>query len=396
MATTLTIQGPKLYPKQHAAIFDPARHCFIEASTKAGKTLGCIIWQFDQCCKKKGHHWWVAPIRKTARIAYERAKNLLPKNVIIATNETEQTIKLINGSTWAFLSGEKPDGLYGEDVQSVVIDEASRCRQAVWDAIRSTLTATRGKTRVIGNVKGRKNWFYKLARRAEYGAEGYAFHKLTAYDAVEGGVLDIREIEEAERDLPPHVFAELYKAEASEDGANPFGITNIDACVGALAPGPALVWGIDLAKSTDFTCLVGLNKDGDVCAFEHFQQGWRITVNLIRSIVGDADALVDSTGVGDPVLEFIDEENFEGFVFTSKSKQQLMEGLSLDFGQRAFCVGPDEGINSILIEELKSFEFEHRRTGVRYSAPDGLHDDAVCALALARRKYKEMQYSTWW
>ena len=37
--------------------------------------------------------------------------------------------------------------------------------------------------------------------------------------------------------------------------------------------------------------------------------------------------------------------------------------------------------------ELEQFEYEYTRTGVRYSAPDGQHDDTVCALALAVSKH---------
>jgi hypothetical protein len=47
-------------------------------------------------------------------------------------------------------SGEKPDGLYGEDVFAAVIDEASRMREEAWHALRSTLTATRGMRISIG------------------------------------------------------------------------------------------------------------------------------------------------------------------------------------------------------------------------------------------------------
>ena len=35
---------------------------------------------------------------------------------------------------------------------------------------------------------------------------------------------------------------------------------------------------------------------------------------------------------------------------------------------------------------MESFEYEQTRTGVRYSAPEGLHDDCVVALALAVQK----------
>jgi hypothetical protein len=35
--------------------------------------------------------------------------------------------------------------------------------------------------------------------------------------------------------------------------------------------------------------------------------------------------------------------------------------------------------------ELEQFEYQYTRTGVRYAAAEGLHDDCVCALALAVR-----------
>jgi hypothetical protein len=36
-----------------------------------------------------------------------------------------------------------------------------------------------------------------------------------------------------------------------------------------------------------------------------------------------------------------------------------------------------------IVDELEMFEYEFTRTGVRCSAPSGLHGEFVCALALA-------------
>src|SRR5260370_1447173 len=106
--------------------------------------------------------------------------------------------RLAQRSDYSFRSGDNPDALYGEDVYACVIDEASRFKEDAWFAIRSTLTATRGKIRIIGNVKGKSNWFYHLARRAEEGKHPeLGYHKLTAYDAVAAGVLAADEIAEA-------------------------------------------------------------------------------------------------------------------------------------------------------------------------------------------------------
>jgi hypothetical protein len=46
-------QRPWLYPAQERAIFCPARYAVIEASTKSGKTVGCIIWLLEQAIRRQ-------------------------------------------------------------------------------------------------------------------------------------------------------------------------------------------------------------------------------------------------------------------------------------------------------------------------------------------------------
>jgi hypothetical protein len=183
-----------------------------------------------------------------------------PQRRVWSYNETELWIELANGGRIWFKSADKPDSLYGEDVYGVVVDEASRCKDAAWYAVRSTLTATGGPARIIGNVRGRKNWAYRLARKAQAGEPDFSYHKLTAWDAVEGGILSRAEVEDAQNQLPPEVFNELYLAEPADDGGNPFGLAAIaDGERPGLAAGPCTAYGIDLAKSRDYTVVCGLN-----------------------------------------------------------------------------------------------------------------------------------------
>jgi hypothetical protein len=62
-----------------------------------------------------------------------------------------------------------------------------------------------------------------------------------------------------------------------------------------------------------------------------------------------------------------------------------MEGLVLAIQTRKvrFPPGP-------IVAELEQFEYVFTRTGVRYSAPEGYHDDCVMALALAVDKLREV------
>ena len=230
--TTIRYQRPNLYSKQERAIFSPKRYAVIEGATKSGKTVACLSWIIEQAIRGRPgqQYWWVAPVYPQARIAFRRLRRGLSQDLYTA-NESELTIRLVNGSTVAFKSGEKPDNLYGEDVYAAVIDEASRLREEAWHAVRSTMTATRGPIRIIGNVKGRKNWAYILARRAETGERGWHYAKLTAFDAADAGVIETSEIEQARSMLPESVFKELYLAEPSDDGGNPFGMKAIRDCI---------------------------------------------------------------------------------------------------------------------------------------------------------------------
>ncbi len=280
------------------------------------------------------------------------------------------------------------NSLYGEDVYGVVVDEASRMKEDAYIAIRSTLTYTRAPIRIIGNVRGRKNWFFKLARRAEHdqiaGLEPreMGYHKIIAGDAVAAGVLDAKEIEDARTQMPEQAWRELYQAEPSDDGGNPFGMDHIAACVKPLSTKPPRSWGWDFAKKRDYTVGIGLDEDGATCRFERFHQvPWGETMNRVVSLTGNTPALGDSTGVGDPIVEEIQRklgETFQGYHFTQSSKQKLMEGLAVAIQART--VWYPEGV---IVSELEQFEYQFTRTGVSYGAPEGYFDDCVIALSLA-------------
>lgn len=392
---------PPLYKKQREAIFacvdvngQPARYSLIEASTKSGKTVGCLAWIFEQAWrfgKPNKNYWWVAPVYAQAKIAFRRLRVGVPQH-LRKTNEQDMTITLPNGAVIWFKSGEKPDNLYGEDVYAAVLDEASRLREESWYAVRSTLTATQGRVRIIGNVKGRRNWFYKMARRAQMGYPGYAYAKITAFDAVAAGVLASKEIEDARATLPEAVFRELYEAEASDDEGNPFGLKHIAACVErqgkGLSENRPVANGVDLAKAVNYSVVTALDRDARVCGFDRFRIPWAETKSRVLLDVGRFPTLVDSTGVGDAIVEDLNRQrsSIEGFVFTAKSKQMLLESLAVAIQSHELGV-----LEGPMRQELEVFEYVVTRTGVRYAAPEGYDDDCVMSLALAWEMYRRVR-----
>jgi phage FluMu gp28-like protein len=395
--TKIKYTRPRLYDYQTAILDSPARYTCTEASTKVGKTASHIVWLFEEAlkCTNNQSVWWVAPTFSQAKIAFDRMKVQISNRDFYKANESSMVITLVTGVKIQFKTGEKPDNLYGDDVYAVVVDEASRCRELAWHALRTTITSTGGKVKFIGNVRGRKNWFYKMCQRAKErdsvkNGGQYEYFKITAYDAAAAGMMTkdgrpfIEEIEEARHDLPDSVFNELYLAEASEDGSNPFGLTHIAGCIRPVSMQPTICYGIDLAKSVDWTAIIGLDKQATVSDLRHFQRSWTSTTDEIKSLP-DRPMAMDSTGAGDPITEEVQryKNDVEAFVFTQRTKQQLMEGLALAIQKR--LISFPEGV---IRTELESFEYEYTRTGVKYSAPAGEHDDTVCALALAWHKWQ--------
>lgn len=387
MTAEIEVELPDLYPKQEALLFHPARFVWVEGSTKSGKTAGCMTWQLAQAMDLPGIHWWVAPIYEQAKIAYKRVlKDFAP---LIESSQTTpgMLITLVNGSEWMFKSADRPDGLYGEEVCSAVIDEASRTKETTWEAVRSTLTTTRGRARIIGNVRGRGNWHYRECRQAAQGGDAeHHYGKLVAMDAVRGGVLVRAELDQARRDLPDAVYKELYECVPSDHAYNPFGSENIAAAVVGMSSSRPVVWGLDIARQQDWTVLTGLDESGRVCAFGRWQGvDWPIIEERIIETMKAHGAercivLADATGIGDVIVSNLRGKGLkvEPYVFTSQSKQDLMQGLRLGLMDGKIGI-PDNEIRA----ELDVFEYMSSNGRVRYSAPYGLHDDCVMSLALA-------------
>jgi hypothetical protein len=392
MQSKINYTRPFLYPYQKAIVDSPARYTITEASTKAGKTSSHLVWLFEQALKsgKNETVWWVAPTINQAKMAYDRCKTYINDRSFFTSNETNRVITLAHGAKMEFKTAEKPDSLYGESVNAFVFDEFCRGREAAWFALRSTITHTGGKGKFIGNVKGSKNWGHKMAMRAKDGEDpDFEYFQITAYQVAAAGMQTrdnrpfIEEIRAAKKDLPENVFKELYLAEATDEGSNPFSLRSIRLCIEDMSSMEPICYGVDLAKSFDYTVEIGLDKTGAVCHFDRYQTDWRNTTGRIKAL--NKPMALDSTGVGDPIGEDVASAipDVELFKFTELSRQQLLEGLAVAI-QKRLITFPEGRITY----ELEQFEYVYTNGGVRYRAPEGEHDDCVMALALAWHRWK--------
>jgi len=180
----------------------------------------------------------------------------------------------------------------------------------------------------------------------------------------------------------------------------------VEACaVGELcepAGGDEYVLGVDLARSVDYTVLSVLNKRTK--NFDYVERlenenrtSWNYQVEKIKAVskkYNNALTILDSTGVGDPIVENLQREGVNvyhhqkpesddstpGIKFSSVNKENLVEKLKVAIELKLITYPNIK----FLVDELREFICETTSAGRhRYSAPQNKHDDAVISVALA-------------
>ena len=371
----MRIELPSPHINQKKILECDRRFIVVMCGRRFGKSELSQILSISEAIKG-GQVAYITPTYKLAKAFFERLTAALP----FKNNISNLKIYCPNNGSIEFYTGERLDNLRGRKFHLVIIDEAAFIPdlESGWqNSIRPTLTDFEGKAVFLSTPRG-KNFFYSMFMKQ--GENDWQSFKFSTYD---NPYINTKEIDEARLQLPEVVFEQEYLANPSENSANPFGNAYIKNCIRPVSSQQIVAYGIDLAKSVDFTVIIGLDNGGNVAYFDRFQMDWHNTKETIRRLP-IAPILADSTGVGDPILEDLKREgiNIEGLKFTSQSKQQLMEGLAQAIQQGK--IGYPAGV---IVDELDIFEYQFTANGVRYSAPSGFHDDCVVALALAWQNF---------
>jgi hypothetical protein len=241
-----------------------------------------------------------------------------------------------------------------------------------------------GRAIFTGTPKG-QNWYFQLWTKGQDPLQ--QDYKSWSFPSSTNPYLDPKEIQEFARDMPEMALRQELYAEFLRDVGSVF--RNVESLVkGSLEPpnqGKTYVMGCDVAKHQDFTVAVILDSDGQLCAFERYGElDWELQIKRIAELCLQYHArlLIDASGVGDPLFDRLQRSGLhvDGYKFTSASKAELVENLSMMIDQKAISYPniPE------LINELKLFGYTTSKGGtVQYGAPSGYHDDCVIALALA-------------
>lgn len=409
---------PKAHPRQYEflSMLDrpDVRFAVGACGTKFGKTFGTTAKIVERAWNKKDSlNWWVSPIYKQAEMAFDMVKRMLPDGSF-KPYAADLIIQLLqpNGaehSVIEFKSADNPDSLRGFGVHFFVMDEAARCPYESWVSLYTTVTQTMGVGYIISTPKGR-NWFYDVY---QWGVKEYedGTPMFTKGEDPHPEFISIRmptwtnphvrleAVESFKRSMPDDIFRQEIGAQFLLDSAGVF--RGVSQCVkpGELQePHPSVnyVMGVDLARINDYTVLIVMDRTSrHVVHFERFNQiSWELQYRRIIDVAKRYRAIVcmDSTGVGDPIVQTIQTAGINVIPYTiggSARKQQLIDKLRVNVEKQRVSFP----LILPLKRELENYEYQTTPSGaVKFSAPPGQHDDCVISLALANWIADQSEY----
>jgi hypothetical protein len=374
--------------KIHEAInSNKKKYYVLNIGRQWGKTMLAMnqlyYWMFnDSGCKCA----WVSPIYKQSKKVFEEMVLAFEGTGVIKSNASELTITTVNGSTLQFFSAERYDNIRGFTFDYLVCDEFAFMDEQAWtEVLRATVLVKGKKVLLISTPKG-KNHFWQVYNLQEVN-DKYQSFTMTSYE----GLASAKEIDDARYTLPDHVFRQEYLAEFIDGGASLF--LNLQT-----EPNPQTSTryfaGVDVGRADDYTVLSVFNDNGQMVFIERWRQmEWATIVKLVSSKIKEygADTLIEVNSIGDAVYEMLQKElgnsaQIYPFVTTSKSKQDIIEQMIVANQQKEFSILPDKW----LIDEFNMFTYEYnpKTRSIKYSAPNGFHDDGVMSTAIGYHSYK--------
>lgn len=207
------------HEKQSRAMRDDHRFIVGACGRRSGKTevLGkrkAVQRALAFTAHPDGNFLFCAPTRDQAkRLFWDDLKSLVPRNLIVGRpNESELTIRLVNGARLRVVGLDAFERAEGEAVDGCVIDEFAKTKPRAWfQSLRPALdTVDRlGWAIIIGRPAGR-NHFWRMAAFAQDPANAAEW---SYYHWCSDTVLPPETIAQARNDLDEMTFRQEYEAD---------------------------------------------------------------------------------------------------------------------------------------------------------------------------------------
>ena len=342
------------------------------------------------------------PFNDGAKLQYERAVEFIQGKLSgLKLNSTSRTIKFANGSVIRFFGAEKQTSIRGNTFDYIIVDEACFVRDEVWQA-GITPTISRAMARGYGKVllastPKEKNWFYDYFNNK---SEGFKSIKFTSYESGLPGD-NIAEVDRQKQLLPKSIFENEYMAEFIDGSRGMFELERITFVKqNGIADKQGVIAGIDWGFTNDYTVLVILNTNKEVCYINRWKNTG--THELIPQLVnalkahGNPFVYAETNGIGSFPTDDLKRVYgaVKGFTTTASNKTEMIMKLAnhlLTPKAEDKLKLPDV---DYLKEEFENFGFRYENGGMKFgNMKTDIHDDTVMATAIANYHFERFSLS---
>lgn len=298
-------------------------------------------------------------------------------------NESRRIIRYRGGQI-RVKTGHTPDSLRGGNVDKLILDECAYLDPDAWNKVGQPMLLARNGVAELYSTPKRRNWFFQKFLEAADSDHWQRWHfPTTANPHLSAKALAMLTADMTEEDYQQEILAQFLEGQGAV-----FRYIDDRAILTAREPyAGSFVFGVDWAMSKDFTAIAVMDTaTRQLVAYDRFNGvNWSLQRGRLKALYDQwkPDTIIaESNSIGSPNIEALQQEGLPVMPFetTAVSKPPLIESLVLAFDRNEIAILNDP----IIKGELMAYERKITATGrSQYSAPEGLHDDCVIALALA-------------
>jgi len=389
---------------------DDSKRIAVRWSRQSGKTTTIAlraIWY--AVTHKKTLTLIVAPSLRQSMIMSDRISDFLgclPKKYfhLFIKKLQRTTVTFTNGSRIIALPNS-PQLLRGYTANQVICDEAAFFREddlVFYNVLYPMLATTDGTLIASSTPWSKDSVFYRMCNSPEFKQ-----HVVTCDDAVKAKLIQQSFINEMRAQLPAERFQREFESQFVEDVDAWLTQSLIVSCIGSNlepydfqdVPKGEFYVGVDFGKEQDFSVVLAVEKSGQTLRVVHVHRfplhtEYASVIGYVKSLQDRWQTVhavyADVTGVGNYIVEDMVRSGIQGVTgvtFTVQSKEEMATILreKMRSGEVRIPYVPSRSVEDVdLTAELNVEKYELMKTGhLRFSHPEGSHDDVFWSTALA-------------
>lgn len=300
-----------------------------------------------------------------------------------------------------FSSYENAENLRGDNEYDIIIVmEASLLSTPDYDQVVQPMTNSTKLTVYVGTAKPNK-WFRDKFEAGQIpNPEVWSFRAPSSQNSK---INTPTKLAKAKASLPPAIYRQEYECEFIDSAGSCFGdLGHVFTLTETPQPTKYTYHGVDVAQTTDFTVVVGLNENGHVYYLDSFNETTLPGIGdgsyyseMDKRILQGIDrrgsyAVIEANGIGAATAQNIQQDakysDVTPVVSTNKIKTRAVQMLIAAIHRGEIKINPKmDGADELRteLEHFKYFISPNNPDVVVYRAEDGYHDDKVMALVWA-------------